>query len=495
MSTRTKLPPVREIAIKVLPWLRYAWGLGIAGVGNYNSPRISSEVADCSLPLTFDQHSFCSMGCLYCFSSYFKIAKPGMSTYDRDAAMRSGSALSSVNTTLLLKLISGAKIKGRVEKALSKLFEQRLILHWGGLADPFCEFERANNTGLPIVKALGEYAYPCLFSFKGGTILDARYRRVFERYASQRNFAFQVSMTTYDKHVAARLEIGVPSPAKRIRVIKMLSDMGYWTILRLRPYIIGITDQTIDELLDHALAAGVRAISTEFFCLESRADEAEVRERYGWLGELSRIDDFKEYYYKLSPTSRGSYKRLNRNVKERFIRRIYEFCLNNNLHFACSDPDFKELNMSGCCCGLPAAYPANEELTNWTAIQQTEMMRHMRQEYWKRASSGESNPVVTARFTSIYSEGRYYELLRDRDLANFHVKVMKKGQAYRRLGTLEKFIREEWNEHRSPACPYHYFHGKLSFVGVDKEGDVIYKYVPSSYEFEWVKDGIDLSKE
>ena len=36
----------------------------------YNSPRWSNEVADCSMPMTFDTYSNCSYGCLYCFSQF-----------------------------------------------------------------------------------------------------------------------------------------------------------------------------------------------------------------------------------------------------------------------------------------------------------------------------------------------------------------------------------------------------------------------------------------
>lgn len=36
----------------------------------YGSPRWTNEIADCSLPMTFDTYSNCSFGCVYCFSQY-----------------------------------------------------------------------------------------------------------------------------------------------------------------------------------------------------------------------------------------------------------------------------------------------------------------------------------------------------------------------------------------------------------------------------------------
>ena len=36
----------------------------------YQSPRWSAEIADCSMPMTFDTYSNCAFGCMYCFSQY-----------------------------------------------------------------------------------------------------------------------------------------------------------------------------------------------------------------------------------------------------------------------------------------------------------------------------------------------------------------------------------------------------------------------------------------
>ena len=36
----------------------------------YSSPRWTAEIADCSMPMTFDTYSNCSFGCMYCFSQF-----------------------------------------------------------------------------------------------------------------------------------------------------------------------------------------------------------------------------------------------------------------------------------------------------------------------------------------------------------------------------------------------------------------------------------------
>lgn len=37
----------------------------------YGVPRVSSEYADCSMPLTFDQYNFCSLACFFLFCVLF----------------------------------------------------------------------------------------------------------------------------------------------------------------------------------------------------------------------------------------------------------------------------------------------------------------------------------------------------------------------------------------------------------------------------------------
>ena len=36
---------------------------------DYDSPRWSGEICDCSMPLTFDTYSTCAYNCLYCLYS------------------------------------------------------------------------------------------------------------------------------------------------------------------------------------------------------------------------------------------------------------------------------------------------------------------------------------------------------------------------------------------------------------------------------------------
>jgi len=429
------------------------------------------------MPLTFDQYNYCSLGCLYCFAYFFKSNNPAI----REITLK------SVNVDKMIANMQGRGTKGGLGRVMYRLFyENKFLLHWGGLADPFCQFEAANRDGLKLIDALGEMDYPCLFSFKGGTVFKKQYLRTFERYADQQNFAFQVSIITGDDEKAKLVEIGVPSPSKRIEAIRRLSAMGYWTILRLRPYIIGISEHGIESLLERSLEAGIRAVSMEFFAMDMRCNTG-MRERYEWIAKLVGVDDLQSYFKRLSPSERGGYMRLNRLVKEQHVRTVYEFCVENDLVFACSDPDFKELNMSGSCCGMPDDFPNNRGVENWTRHQLTFHLKECRRKYHE---TGEPQYLT---FNEVYPDDVPYLNEGTRAYMNLAVGLSSRCEADRANLTFRLLLQEQWNNLRSPANPRNYFHGKLLPVGLDNDGNLRFRYAPSEYEERWLDEGIVLS--
>jgi len=462
-----------EIIKESQRWVRENKGLKIGSKG-YNSPRVSSEIADCSMPMTFDHFSYCSLGCLYCFAYYFKSNNPAIK--DR--------SLGSVNIDRMINSIRGRPHNQLERSFYNNFYKQKFLLHWGGLADPFCFFERANLVGYPLIQALGEENYPTLFSFKGDAVFMKQYRRLFTKYSSQRNFAFQVSIITGDEDMARKVEIGVPNVSKRLEAIKMLSEMGYWTILRLRPYIIGISEDCIDELLDRAYQAGINGVSMEFFALDVRATIG-MKTRYDWLGKQTGAKDMMKYFSRLSPKERGGYLRLNRDVKEPHVKRVYKFCAERKLVFACSDPDFKELNTSGSCCGMPDSYPANRGLENWTRSQLTYHLKEARKKYH---TTGE---LCLFKFREVFADETYLD---DKLLANDHISVIEKCCAERMNLTQRLILQMQWNNLKSYANPRNYFHGKMMPIGTDNEGNLVFRYQPHEYEERWKREGINLKR-
>lgn len=460
-----------DLIKQALHWVEQNHGMKCSGcAGNYSSPRVSSELPDCSLPMTFDQYSYCSLGCLYCFAYFFKTNNPAI----KDVSLK------AVDPERLIYTMLG-KGKGSADVFYEHFFKNRFILHWGGLADPFCSFEKENGVGLRIIRALGKFKYPTLFSFKGSTIFHPEYVKTFESFAGQHNFAFQISMVTGSDKLGREIEVGVPSSSTRLRAIKLLSDMGYWTILRLRPYIIGITDESIDDLLERALAAGIRGISVEFMAIDGRANVG-MKARYEYIADLIGVDNLINYFSKLSPRERGGYMRLNRLVKEPHIKRIYAFCQKHGLVCGVSDPDYKELNTSGSCCAMPDKFPENPEMTHWSKSQLTFALKEARLLWLAKGVKAK------IRFMEVYPRTASY--LDDPRIANDHVRVIGMCCADRKALTLRDILQECWNNLNSPANPSNYFHGKIMPTGLDTDGNLEYEYNPMDYEARWRKEGV-----
>jgi len=465
----------KEVTEEAQRWLRENKDLVIQQK-SYGSPRISSEIPDCSMPMTFDHHNYCSISCLYCFAYCFKSNNP--------AYKGKKVPLKSVNIDKMISAMQGNPKDTRGRLMYTHFYHRKFLLHWGGLADPFCNFERKNREGYKLITALGEMNYPTLFSFKGNDIFSKDYVQLFEKYADQGNFAFQVSIVTNSDELARQVEIGAPTTTKRIEAIRMLSDMGYWTILRLRPFIMGVTDIGLDELLHRALDAGIKGVSTEWFALDCRMNEG-MKKRFAWMSEVMGTKDLQKYYSALSPSTRGGYMRLNRKVKEMYVRQIYTFCADHNLVCGISDPDFKELNTSGSCCGMPDKYEKNHGLENWTRNQLTYHLKEARRLYHK---TGEQQLL---RFDEVYGDESYFD---DPPLTHDHVSEIGLPLAIRYVRTYRMILRKHWNNLRSPANPRNYFDGKLMPETVDVEGNLLFRYTPMEYEKDWTTEGIDLTR-
>lgn len=326
--------------------------------------------------------------------------------------------------------------------------------------------------------------YPTLFSFKGATIFNRKYVQMFERFSCHHSFAFQISMVTVSDSLAREIEIGVPSPSVRLKAIKMLSQMGYWTILRLRPFVIGVTDEGLNDLLEKAREAGINGISVEFMAIDGRANIG-MKTRYDWIAKQIGVNDLAKYFSALSPRERGGYMRLNRLVKEPFVKTIYQFCKRYGLVCGVSDPDYKELNTSGSCCAMPDVFPRNPEMTNWSKSQLTFALKEARR-IWH--AEGKKKQIE---FYDVY--GKDVSYLDDPELTNDHVRTIGLCCADGKTLTLRIILQEIWNNLDSPANPRNYFHGKLMPVGTDKEdGNLIYEYNPMDYERRWKNEGISL---
>lgn len=321
----------------------------------YKSPRITSEVLECSMPLTFDQYSNCGFNCAYCFSQYIRGVGPGKDNYDE-------KNIKAVDVEKFRDIFTLKK-----ETPYSDYIRQRIPLQWGGLSDPLCPLEEKYGVGLEIMKILNELEYPVSFSSKSDLILrDERYFNEFKKAGAR--WHYKTSIITNNEENAKLVEVGVPSPAKRFEVLKKLSSVGTKTTLRMRPFVIGLTDKTLEDLIKNASEAGCQSATTEFFCLDWRASGREkTRANYDRLSKAIGFDIF-EFYRQFKGKFAG-YVRLDYKIKKVWADRFVALCHKYNIKPFFSDVDFKHYcEGSGSCCGI---LDENEGLNNYCRMQYT----------------------------------------------------------------------------------------------------------------------------
>ena len=302
----------------------------------YQSPRWTGEIADCSLPMTLDTYSNCSFGCVYCFSQY-----------QRGIGRSADNYLSKS-----VKCIDVEKVKKifNLEDTKSQFYQyvkDKRPIQYGGLSDQFDGYERKYGQTYELLKYLKSINYPICFSTKSAWVFsDPKYQELFK---GADNWNVKFSIITLDEEDAKKIEVGVPSPQKRLEAMANYTKLSKGgATLRLRPFIPGVSDKTYLDLIRAAKEAGATAVTTEFFCLELRSLNT-AREHYKTISEVAGFD-IVDFYRKHSNGS--GYLRLNRKVKEKYIKNMKKLCDELGMRFYVSDAHFKECSHNCCCCAL-----------------------------------------------------------------------------------------------------------------------------------------------
>ena len=408
----------------------------------YQSPRWTNEIADCSMPMTFDTYSNCSFGCLYCFAQFQRALGGAKEAY-------LSKEVRAVNVENIKRMFLDPDNYGG---QFAEYIKQRRVMQWGGMSDQFDGYERKYGKTLELLRFFKEIDYPLCFSTKATWWTEDE--RYMELVRGQKNWNFKFSIITLDEEKAKIIVRGVPTPLERLEAIRRIAeaDAGGAT-LRLRPFIIGITTPTYLDLIREASGRGATALSTEFFCMEERSPT--LKENAHYFNELCGFDIFK--FYKQYSYSSG-YLRLNRKVKAPFVEKMKNLCDELGMRFYVSDAHFKELCNNGSCCGLPPSWnysrgqfcEALQICKNNGSVRYSDISKDIDQlhEYpWGRAT-GYNNQTSTKR-------------------AHF-------------LGmTMAEYMRWLWNNPMAGQSPYKMFEGVMKPTEKDENGDLIYIYDPT----------------
>lgn len=414
---------------------------------DYGSPRWTMEIPDCSMPMTFDTYSKCSYGCLYCFAYFQK-------SHTLDGYMR-GEKPRCVNPHKVIALFENAIMNNR--KAVTKnelqffdYIQNRRIMQWGGLADQFDEWERRFGITLELLRYFDKIDYPISFSTKAAWWTeDERYMELFRRHAH--NWHVKISIITADAQKAKRMERGVPSPQDRLAAIKRLTDGGTHVTLRLRPFIIGVSGD-YKTLIRAAREAGADSVTTEFFCMEARANE-DLKKRYA---AMSAICGFDVHKYYMENSKQHGYKRLNRAIKAPIIHDMRDFAHSLGMRFHVSDAFCRECNDACNCCGVPPEWGVSQEGNIGRAII---IARERGEVHWS-----DIEPEINKYLNFPWCEAAGYNTGSNR------------ARALNYATSMAQFLRDNWNTPSKGTSPARGYGGILKPVGRDSNGDIVYRF-------------------
>ena len=405
----------------------------------YQSPRWSAEIADCSMPMTFDTYSNCAFGCMYCFSQYQRGIGGAKEHY-------LAKEVNPVNVDKVKRMfLEPDKYAGQ----FAEYIKQRRVMQWGGLSDEFDGFERKYGKTLELLRFFKSIDYPLCFSTKGTWFTDDdRYMSLIE---GQKNWNFKFSIITLDEEKARIIEKGVPSPLKRLEAIRRIAaaNAGGAT-LRLRPFIIGVSTPTYLDLIREAANRGASALSTEFFCVEQRSQT--LKEYMPKLSGLCGFDLMA--FYKKYSVAQG-YLRLNRKVKRPFIENMKQVCDEVGMRFYVSDAHFKELCHNGSCCGLPPTW----NYSHGQFCEALQLCKKNGQVTWD-----EIKPDIESLHQYDWGHATGYNANSSEKRAQFYGMSMA------------EYMRWLWNNPQAGQSPYKMFEGVMQPDGKDANGNIIYKF-------------------
>lgn len=412
---------------------------------DYLSPRWTAEILDCSMPMTMDTYSVCAYNCQYCFSWFQKShCLDGYLTRD----------VRCVNPAKVERLFKGAlgdpSDLNKNEQQFVPYIHDRKIMQWGGLADEFDEYERRYGLTLELLRFFDHIDYPLSFSTKAvWWTEDARYMDLFAKH--KHNWHVKVSIITLDEHKAQVIERGCPSPQDRLKAMANLTRNGNQVTLRLRPYLIGASED-FASLIASAHDSGAKSATTEYFCLESRADQ-KLRDRYT---AMSKVLGYDVHTFYMENSHQQGYKRLSRAIKLPVFTAMRDIAHSYGMKFLCSDADGRDVSDCVNCCGVPDEWACHQKAHFGGAVTIAKEKGEVR---WS-----DIREEVMRLFPFSWLRATGFNTSSNKAAAIFFDTSMA------------QWIRYIWNNIRDGRSPARGYGRVLTPVSKDENGDVVYKY-------------------
>jgi len=241
----------------------------------------------------------------------------------------------------------------------SELLNARIPVRLGGMTDCFSNVEKKNKNTLRLLRVLKKYNYPYLILTKNALIADDEYAEALDKDLAY----IQFTITTPYDDISKLYEEGANTTSERLVALKKLSDLGFYTAVRINPlfpmykdghYSKGVKSDKFRyfefDLVRRCVEAGAKTIIAGFVRLSSW--------NIKWIKEKTGED----LTWLFDKTTKASNQALHFSTEEKryYYERIREECKKwGDAEFSvCYDGDdayeeFKYLwaNKDDCCNG------------------------------------------------------------------------------------------------------------------------------------------------
>ncbi|WP_370283267.1 PA0069 family radical SAM protein [Pseudooceanicola sp.] len=184
----------------------------------------------------------CEHGCIYCF------ARPTHAWLGLSAGL-----------DFETRLVARPGAAELLAKELAAKSYKVATLAMGTNTDPYQPIEKRYGVTRAMLEVLREARHPVGIVTKGTLIL--RDLDILSEMARDRLVRVGISVTTLDPVLSRRMEPRAPAPAKRLEVIRRLTEAGVEVRIMTSPVVPGLTDHEIEALLAAGAQAGAVAAS------------------------------------------------------------------------------------------------------------------------------------------------------------------------------------------------------------------------------------------
>ena len=196
-----------------------------------------NDSPDLGFDRSINPYRGCEHGCIYCY------ARPSHAYWGYSAGL-------DFETKLTAKVNAAEAL----EKELSKPNYHSATIVVGSNTDAYQPIERERKITRSVLEVLDRFSHPVAIVTKSALVV--RDLDILSRLASRGLVKVAISVTTFDRRLARKMEPRASTPDKRIEAIRQLSAAHVPTAVMAAPIIPALNDHELERILEAASAAG-----------------------------------------------------------------------------------------------------------------------------------------------------------------------------------------------------------------------------------------------